>query len=117
MNAKCALIKEFLDGKTVTVMTCFKTIGLTNIAREVPRMIEQPFNVIISRRPMEGKSRHGSHITWYEYRLNPLIEGNKEGIKKMREYLAENMGEFRPKEKISNGETKNPLIQSELFKN
>jgi hypothetical protein len=99
MNAKCALIKEFLEGKTLTIMTCFKTVGLTNLGREVPRMIEQPFNCIISRTRMEGKSRHGSSITWYAYRLNPLIQGNKEAIIKMREYLAENMGEYRPKEK------------------
>lgn len=99
MNAKCALIKEFLDGKTLTIMTCFKTVGLTNLGREVPRMIEHPFGCIISRRRMEGKSRHGSNISWYEYRLNPLIEGNKEAIAKMRLYLAENMGEYRPKKK------------------
>lgn len=99
MNAKCALIKEFIDGKTLTIMTCFKTVGLTNLGREVPRMIEHPFGCIISRRRMEGKSRHGSNITWYEYRLNPLIEGNKEAIVKMRAYLAENMGEYRPKMK------------------
>lgn len=99
MNAKSALIKEFLDGKTLTIMTCFKTVGLTNLGREVPRMIEHPFGCIISRRRMEGKSRHGSNITWYEYRLNPLIEGNKEAISKMRLYLAENLGEYRPKKK------------------
>lgn len=113
MNAKCALIKEFIDGKTLTIMTCFKTVGLTNLGREVPRMIEHPFGCIISRRRMEGKSRHGSNITWYEYRLNPLIEGNKEAIAKMRAYLAENMGEYRPKTKEPQ-KTENDLL-SELL--
>lgn len=110
MNAKSALIKEFLDGKVLTIMTCFKTVGLTNLGREVPRMIEKPFEVHISRTRMEGKSRYGSNITWFEYRLNPMIEGNREGIQKMRQYLAENMGEFRPKEKPAK-----TLIQTELF--
>ena len=99
MNAKSALIKEFLDGKTLTIMSCFKTVGLTNLGREVPRMVERPFNCVISRRRMEGKSRHGSNITWYEYRLNPLIDGNKEAIVKMRKYLSEHMTEYRPKPK------------------
>ena len=99
MNAKSALIKEFLDGKTLTIMSCFKTVGLSNLPREVPRMIEQPFSCVISRIRKEGKSRHGSNITWYEYRLNPLIAGNKEAIIKMREYLAEHMEEYRPKPK------------------
>jgi hypothetical protein len=110
MNAKCALIKEFLDGKSLTIMTFFKTVGLTNIGREIPRMIEHPFGVIISRTRMEGKSRYGSSISWYSYRLNPMIEGNKEAIVRMREYLAENMKEYRPKEKPQLAQS-----QSDLF--
>jgi hypothetical protein len=110
MNAKCALIKEFLEGKSITIMTCFKTVGLTNLGREVPRMIERPFNVVISRTRMEGKSRHGSNISWYSYRLNPLINGNREGVQKMKDYLAENMGEYRPKEKPQLAQS-----QSDLF--
>lgn len=98
MNAKSALIKEFLDGKVLTIMTCFKTVGLTNLGREVPRMIEHPFGVTISRTRMEGKSRYGSNITWYQYRLN-RTEYNKEGIQKMKEYIAENMEQYRPKQK------------------
>ena len=110
MTARAALVKEFLDGKTVTILTCFKRVGLTNAGREIPRMIENPFNVEISRVTMEGKSRHGTPITWTEYRFNPLIEKNKDAIPKMREYLAQHMKEYRPKEKPK------PLqSQSDLF--
>jgi hypothetical protein len=98
MNAKAALIKELLDGKVLTIMTCFKTVSLTNIGREIPRMIEIPFSVIVSRTKKEGKSKYGSNISWFEYRLN-RTEYNKEGIKLMQEYLAEHMEEYRPKKK------------------
>lgn len=111
MNAKSALIKELLDGKVLTIMTCFKSIGLTNLPREVSRMVEIPFGVEVSRIRKEGKSRYGSNITWFEYRLNKT-DYNKEGIIKMREYLSENMDEYRPKE-VDNSQVK--FIQKELF--
>lgn len=109
MNAKSALIKEFLDGKILTIMSCFKSVGLTNLGREVPRMIEIPFGVVISRKRKEGKSRHGSNITWYEYKLNQSLEVNKEGIAKMRAYIAEHITEYRPKEKQPE------VIKNDLF--
>lgn len=116
MNAKSALIKELLDGKTITIMTCFRTIGLTNLPREISRMVEQPFGVIVSRTRKEGKSRYGSDITWFEYRLNKT-DYNREGIQKMRDYLAENLDEYRPKqrEEIYNDEQPKKFVQPELF--
>jgi hypothetical protein len=87
MNAKSALIKALLDGKVLSIKTCFETIGLTNIGRELPRMVEKPFGVVVSRTPMTGKSRYGSKITYTNYRLNKT-EQNIEGIKKMMAYLA-----------------------------
>lgn len=99
MNAKSALIKEFLDGKTLTIMSCFKTVGLTNIGREASRMIEKPFGVVISKKRKFGVSSYGSFITWYEYKLNKSAEVNKEGVLKMRAYLAKHMKEYRPKPK------------------
>lgn len=76
-------------------------MGLTNLPRECSRMIEQPFGVVISRMQMTGKSRYGQAVTWYDYRLNPLIEGNKEGIEKMKEYVASQLNGEQPKEKVT----------------
>lgn len=87
MTAKCALIKAFLDGRTINIKNCFETIGLTNAPRECSRMIEQPFGITLKRIPREGKSRYGQAVTWYDYRLE-WTEANKVGIQKMREYLA-----------------------------
>ena len=86
MTAKAALAKALLDGRVINIKNCFETIGLTNAPREISRMIEKDFDVQVSRTHMEGKSRYGSPITWVNYRLNST-EYNREGIKKMKEYV------------------------------
>lgn len=92
MTAKSALCKALLDGRVLNVKNVFTTIGLTNCAREVSRMIEKPFSVTVSRTPMQGKSRYGQPVTWTDYRLNSS-QHNLEGIEKMKEYVAANGGE------------------------
>lgn len=89
MNAKTALVKALLDGRILNVKNCFETIGLTNIAREIPRCVEKEFGVEVSRTHRTGKNRQGSPVWWTDFRLIKT-EDNKGGIKKMREYLAEN---------------------------
>lgn len=89
MNAKTALVKALLDGRVLNVKNCFETIGLTNIAREIPRCVEDEFHVEVSRTDRKGTNRYGHHVVWVDYRLNKT-EYNKEGIRKMREYLAAN---------------------------
>ena len=79
MTAKAALCKALLDGRILNVKNCFTLIGLTNCAREISRMVEQPFNVIVSRTTMVGKSRYGQACTWVNYRLN-FTDYNKAGI-------------------------------------
>ena len=86
MTAKAALAQALLDGHVLSIKNCFHMIGLTNAPREISRMIEQPFGVVVSRTKKEGKSKYGQSVMWYEYRLNNT-EYNKEGIQKMREYV------------------------------
>lgn len=88
MTAKAALAKALLDGNVLTVKNCFNLIGLTNIAREIPRMIEEPFGVIVSRTPKTGLSRYGQTVSYTEYYLN-RTEYNREGIEKMKAYILE----------------------------
>lgn len=92
MTAKAALAKALLEGRVINIKNCFETIGLSNAPREISRMIEKPFGVQVSRTQMQGKSRYGQPITWFNYRLNST-EYNKEGIKKMKEYVLQQMGE------------------------
>ena len=90
MTAKAALCKHLLEGHVLNIKNCFTLIGLTNCPREISRMIEQPFGVIVSRTNMTGESRYGQSVTWTDYRLN-RTEMNKPGIEKMKEYVAKQM--------------------------
>lgn len=110
MTAKCALIKALLDGRILNVKNCFNTIGLTNCSREVSRMVVHPFNVKIEKIPRTGLSKYNQPVTWNDYKLDRSLPENKEGVEKMKLYLAENMGEYRPKEKESM-----PEIKPDLF--
>lgn len=86
MTAKSALAKALLDGHVLNVKNCFSSIGLTNCAREISRMIEKPFGVEVSRTHRVGKSRYGGSVSWVDYRLN-RVDRNNEGIKKMEDYI------------------------------
>ena len=115
MTAKAALIKELLSGKVINIKTCFMTVGLTNAPREISRMVEQPFGVVVSRTPREGKSKYGQTCTWMDYRLNSS-KHNIDGIRKMVEYLKEQEGKAPTK---TNKEISEKQITShiqELFK-
>lgn len=86
MTAKASLCKHLLAGEVLNIKNCFTLIGLTNCPREISRMIEKPFGVIVSRTPRTGKSRYGQSVIWIDYRLN-RTSYNAEGIKKMAMYL------------------------------
>jgi hypothetical protein len=89
MTSKAALCLALLEGRVLNVKNCFKEIGLTNIAREIPRLVENPFQVIVSRTPKEGENRYGQPVKYTDYRLNKT-EHNKEGIQKMIAYVIAN---------------------------
>lgn len=95
MTAKAALAKALLDGRVINIKNCFETIGLTNAPREISRMIEKPFGVVISRTQKEGKSRYGQPVTWFNYRLK-RTDYNKDGITKMEAYVKEQVGAINP---------------------
>lgn len=86
MTSKAALCMALLEGRVLNVKNCFKEIGLTNIAREIPRLVEKPFDVKVSRTKKEGKNRYKQDVTWYDYRLNKS-EYNQPGIQRMKEYI------------------------------
>jgi hypothetical protein len=86
MTSKAALCMALLEGRVLNVKNVFKDIGLTNCSREISRMIEKPFGVVVSRTPKVGVNRYGTEVTWIDYRLN-RSEMNLPGIAKMMEYL------------------------------
>lgn len=86
MTSKAALALALLEGRVLNIKNGFELFGITNIPREISRMIEKPFGVQVSRIKKEGKSRYGQPVYWYNYRLN-RTSYNEEGIKKMAEYV------------------------------
>lgn len=117
MTAKAALGKALLDGRTINVRNCFTLIGLTNASRECSRMIEKPFEIRLERTRREGTSSYGQNTTWIDFRLLHT-EQNKEGIKKLRDYIREQSGE-EIKLKYSKGQKEelNRKIQKEIQQN
>lgn len=90
MTAKAALCMALLEGRVLNVKNCFSEIGYTNIAREIPRLIEKPYNIQVSRTPKEGKNRYGQPVSWINYRLNNSPH-NAEGIEKLKAYVRANL--------------------------
>lgn len=88
MTSKAALCKALLEGRVLNIKNGFDLLGITNIPREIGRMIERPFNVQVSRTKREGKSRYGQPVIWFDYRLN-RTEYNITGIIKMERYVEE----------------------------
>jgi len=86
MTAKAALCKALLNGEVLNVKNVFRTIGLTNCAREVSRMVEKPFGVQVSRTHKKGKSKYSQDVTWVDYYLIKS-EHNLPGIAKMEDYV------------------------------
>lgn len=88
MNQRAAICKSLLKGEVLSIMNGFKWFGCTNIPREIGRSVERPFGITVSRVSKDGNSRYGQPVHYTEYRLNNT-ENNKEGRKKMIEYVSE----------------------------
>ena len=89
MSRKQALCQYLLAGGKLSIMNAYRHFGISNVSREVIRLVEKPFGVILTRTKMEGKTKYGSSCVWFEYRLvsNRI---NAKGIKAMKEALSEN---------------------------
>lgn len=114
MTSKAALCLALLEGRVLNVSNCFKEIGLSNIGREVPRMIEKPFGVTVSRQPRTGKSRYGQAVSYTDYRLNRSASYNQAGMILMREYVKLH---YPKSGEATTDKQKAALKQQELFLN
>ena len=90
MTQVAAICKALLDGQTLSIMTGFKMFACTNLPRELSRSVEQKFGVQISREKVKFKSQYGQAGNYFRYRLNKT-EYNRDGIEKMKEYVAEQL--------------------------
>lgn len=104
MNAKTALCMALLEGRVLNVGNCFREIGYTNIAREIPRTVEKKFDVEVSKVPKTGKNRYGDPVSYVNYRLNDT-EYNKVGIERMKQYIIDNGGHLNWKVPVGRPKT------------
>ena len=87
MNKKTALIKSLLKGDVINVLNSIKLTGYSNPAREMTREIEKPFCCIVTRIKRESVDQFGNYVMWYDYKLDKNKPENREGIKKMLDYI------------------------------
>lgn len=62
-----ALLKHLSKGGKLSIKNAYLHFGISNIAREVGRLIEKPFNVVLHREQKSGKTKYGSKCYWFEY--------------------------------------------------
>lgn len=96
MTQIAALATALLRGDVVSIKTAFDMFGCSNAPREIGRSIERKFGVIVSKTPTKFTSRYGKSGVYFKYRLNKT-EYNKEGIQKMKEYVAAQKNATNPK--------------------
>lgn len=88
MTRKLALAKYLLSGGKLSIMNGYRHFGISNISREIRRLIEIPFGVLLTRKEMTGKTKYGTACHWLEYTLSHN-RINAKGIKAMKEALCE----------------------------
>lgn len=70
MTRKQALLNHLLAGGTLSIKNAYLDFGISNIAREVGRLIEKPFNVVLERKKHTSKTKYGTVCYWFEYSAN-----------------------------------------------
>lgn len=87
MNARAAISKALLQGRSITIKTSFIDFGITNLPREISRTIEQVFLIQVDKTKKTGVTKFKEPCYWYEYKLDQTKESNFEGIEKMKAYV------------------------------
>lgn len=81
MTRKEALIRHLLSGRKVSIKTAYTLFGISNISREIRRLVETPLGVELKRDLKTGKTKYGQSCYWFEYSVTPS------GRKKLLAYL------------------------------
>lgn len=114
MTAKSAICKALLSGRVITIKTGFNEFGVTNLPREISRMIEKEFKVTVSKDRATDLSRWGVPRTYFRYRLN-RTELNLPGIRLMEEYVEKINGKKKKPKEVKVEKPKKIFVQGSLF--
>jgi len=85
-----AISHALLQGEVITIMDGFKRFAVTNLPREIGRQIRDKFGVVVSSVRKDYVTPGGHSGYYFEYRLNKTPM-NKEGVKKMWDYVNDNL--------------------------
>ncbi len=88
MNQTCKIAKSLLKGEVISILTGFQRFFITNVPREIGRLIERPFGVEVDKKQKNFTNKDGESGYYFEYRLlrKPC---NLEGIAKLETYVRE----------------------------
>lgn len=84
-----ALIHHLLNGKKTSTLTAAKELAIVYVPREIRRGVELKFGITV-KRTEKSYEKFGTKISYLEYSL-PKKEYSEDVIKKMYEYVNENM--------------------------
>jgi hypothetical protein len=79
---KTALIEWLYQGHTISIKTAYIYFGISNISREIRRLVEIPLGIELKRTIKTATTKYGSRCEWYEY---SATEANKKVLKKYLE--------------------------------
>ena len=68
------LIKHLIDGKKLSILNAFTKFRISNISRELGRLIEKPFNIKLNREKKVGKTQDGEPCYWFEYSATKVVK-------------------------------------------
>lgn len=84
-----SLIHHLLNGKKTSTLTAAKELAIVYVPREIRRGVELKFGITV-KRTEKSYEKFGTKISYLEYSL-PKKEYSEEVIKKMYEYVNENI--------------------------
>ena len=88
MTRQKAIAMHLVAGKVVNIKTAYNLFGISNVSREMIRLIEQPFSIHLTRTQRNGKTKYGQPCYWIDYSLT-FNRINSAGIKAMIQALAD----------------------------
>jgi len=87
MTRQQALATYLLSGKSLSIRNAYAYFGVSNVSREMIRMIEKPFKLQLTRTWKEGKTKYGMPCKGVEYSLSNT-KLNAAGIKALKQLVS-----------------------------
>jgi len=75
MTRQQAMARHLLSaGGKLSIKNGYNYFGISNISREVRRLLEIPFGIELKREWKKGKTKYGTKCEWLEYTATPAAK-------------------------------------------